>query len=175
MIHVAFQSLHLMCPPTIIDNPQMQISLITKLKLQYDNHIFAASCFKINKKIMFSFQVSSLEKDQSLCRELIKSRGKTISLLLNEIPFIVTIDTCSFSKTSDDTVTYNPDERKTATGNAGTATIYWVDAHMVTWGITSNAGGAMVFTGTVSTNRGQIFVLGDIEFDGDCGGTNFTL
>lgn len=51
---------------------------------------------------MFSFQVSSLEKDQSLCRELIKSRGKTISLLLNEIPFIVTIDTCSFSKTSDD-------------------------------------------------------------------------
>ena len=41
-----------MCPPTIIDNPQMQISLITKLKLQYDNHIFAASCFKINKKIM---------------------------------------------------------------------------------------------------------------------------
>lgn len=69
------------------------------------------------------------------------------------------------------TVTYNPDERKTATGNAGTATIYWVDAHMVTWGITSNAGGAMVFTGTVSTNRGQIFVLGDIEFDGDCGGT----
>lgn len=40
---------------------------------------------------MFSFQVSSLEKDQSLCRELIKSRGKTISLLLNEIPFIVTI------------------------------------------------------------------------------------
>ena len=29
------------------------------------------------------------------------------------------------------TVTYNPDERKTATGNAGTATIYWVDAHMV--------------------------------------------
>lgn len=29
----------------------------------------------------------------------------------------------------------------------------------------------MVFTGTVSTNRGQIFVLGDIEFDGDCGGT----
>lgn len=85
-----------------VDNPQMQISLITKLKLQYDNHIFAASCFKINKKIMFSFQVSSLEKDQSLCRELIKSRGKTISLLLNEIPFIVTIDTCSFSKTSDD-------------------------------------------------------------------------
>ena len=80
----------------------MQISLITKLKLQYDNHIFAASCFKINKKIMFSFQVSSLEKDQSLCRELIRSRGKTISLLLNEIPFIVTIDTCSFSKTSDD-------------------------------------------------------------------------
>lgn len=69
------------------------------------------------------------------------------------------------------TVTYNPAERKTATGNAGTATIYWVDAHMVTWGITSNAGGAMVFTGTVSTNRGQIFVLGDIEFDGDCGGT----
>lgn len=57
---------------------------------------------EINKKIMFSFQVSSLEKDQSLCRELIKSRGKTISLLLNEIPFIVTIDTCSFSKTSDD-------------------------------------------------------------------------
>ena len=70
------------------------------------------------------------------------------------------------------TVTYNPAERKTATGNAGTATIYWVDAHMVTWGITSNAGGAMVFTGTVSTNRGQIFVLGDIEFDGDCGGKN---
>lgn len=67
-----------------------------------DTAIFAASCFKINKKIMFSFQVSSLEKDQSLCRELIKSRGKTISLLLNEIPFIVTIDTCSFSKTSDD-------------------------------------------------------------------------
>ena len=33
------------------------------------------------------------------------------------------------------TVTYNPAERKTATGNAGTATIYWVDAHMVTWGI----------------------------------------
>lgn len=60
------------------------------------------------------------------------------------------------------TVTYNPAERKTATGNAGTATIYWVDAHMVTWGITSNAGGAMVFTGTVSTNRGQIFVLEDI-------------
>lgn len=71
----------------------------------------------------------------------------------------------------ESTVTYNPAERKTATGNAGTATIYWVDAHMVTWGITSNAGGAMVFTGTVSTNRGQIFVLGDIEFDGDCGGT----
>lgn len=42
---------------------------------------------------------------------------------------------------------------------------------LYTWGITSNAGGAMVFTGTVSTNRGQIFVLGDIEFDGDCGGT----
>ena len=41
------------------------------------------------------------------------------------------------------TVTYNPAERKTATGNAGTATIYWVDAHMVTWGITSNAGGAI--------------------------------
>ena len=59
-------------------------------------------------------------------------------------------------------------KRKEATS---VPSIYWVDAHMVTWGITSNAGGAMVFTGTVSTNRGQIFVLGDIEFDGDCGGT----
>ena len=69
------------------------------------------------------------------------------------------------------TVTYDPAERKTVTGDAGSATIYWVDSRMVGWGITSNAGGAMVFTGSVTTNQGQLFPLGDIEFDGDCGGT----
>lgn len=79
----------------------MQISLITKLELQYNNRVFATSCLKINEKVMFSFQVSPLEEDQSLCEELSKSRGQTISLLLNKIPFAVTIDTCSFSKTED--------------------------------------------------------------------------
>lgn len=79
----------------------MDISLITKLELQYNNHVFAASCFKFNQKIMFSFQVPPLEKEQSLCEELSKSRGRTLSLLLNKVPFTVTIDTCSFSKTED--------------------------------------------------------------------------
>ena len=79
----------------------MQISLITKLELQYKKHNFATSCFQINEKIMFSFQVSPLEDDQLLCKELIKSRGQTISLILNKIPFSATIDTCSFSKTED--------------------------------------------------------------------------
>ena len=37
--------------------------------------------------------------------------------------------------------------------------------------ITSKTKGPMVFTGSVTTNRGQLFPLGDIEFDGDCGGT----
>ena len=69
------------------------------------------------------------------------------------------------------TVTYDPRERKTVIGNAGSATIYWVDSRMIGWGITSNADGLMVFTGSVTTNRGQLFPLGDIEFDGDCGGT----
>ena len=69
------------------------------------------------------------------------------------------------------TVTYDPQERKTVIGNAGSATIYWVDSRMIGWGITSNADGLMVFTGSVTTNRGQLFPLGDIEFDGDCGGT----
>lgn len=69
------------------------------------------------------------------------------------------------------TVTYNPAERKTVTGDAGSATIYWVDDRMIGWGVTSHTDGAMVFTGSVTTNRGQLFPLGDIEFDGDCGGT----
>ena len=69
------------------------------------------------------------------------------------------------------TVTYDPRERKTVTGDAGTATIYWVDSRMIGWGITSKTKGPMVFTGSVTTNRGQLFPLGDIEFDGDCGGT----
>lgn len=69
------------------------------------------------------------------------------------------------------TVTYNPAERKTVTGDAGSASIYWVDDRMLGWYVTSKAGGIMVFTGSVSTNRGQLFPLGDIEFDGDCGGT----
>lgn len=56
-------------------------------------------------------------------------------------------------------------------GGQCTATIYWVDSRMIGWGITSKTKGPMVFTGSVTTNRGQLFPLGDIEFDGDCGGT----
>lgn len=70
------------------------------------------------------------------------------------------------------TASYSPESASVDFGLIDSDGIFYpIDAHMVTWGITSNAGGAMVFTGTVSTNRGQIFVLGDIEFDGDCGGT----
>lgn len=68
-------------------------------------------------------------------------------------------------------VTYNPAERKTVTGDAGSATIYWVDEHMVGWGITSNANGTMVFSGSITISSGQLYPIGDIEFDGDCGGT----
>ena len=79
----------------------MQISLITKLELQYQTYTFAANCFRINEKVMFSFQVKPLQEEQALCEELSKSRGRTISFWLNNIPFSATIDTCSFSKTQD--------------------------------------------------------------------------
>lgn len=42
-----------------------------------------------------------IERKDKGKRHVWAKRG-VISLLLNEIPFIVTIDTCSFSKTSDD-------------------------------------------------------------------------
>ena len=56
----------------------MPISLIAKLKLQCRTHIFDASCFQINGngKIMFSFQVSLLESEQELCKELSRARGE---------------------------------------------------------------------------------------------------
>lgn len=50
---------------------------------------------------MFSFQVSLLESEQELCKELSRARGEKISFFLNDLPFEATIDTCSFSKTED--------------------------------------------------------------------------
>lgn len=73
-----------------------------------------------------------------------------------------------------ETVVYNPETEviphKTAYGNAGTATIYWVNRSQIYWGITSYTGGAMTFAGDVTTNRGGFYLLGDIEFDGTASG-----
>lgn len=43
----------------------------------------------------------------------------------------------------------------TVHGNAGSATIYWVNYHRIYWAASSNAGGSVTFKGAVSTNTGK--------------------
>ena len=73
-----------------------------------------------------------------------------------------------------ETIVYNPETDPvpyaTAYGNAGTAAIYWVNKSQIYWGITSYTGGLMTFAGEVTTNRGGLYLIGDIEFDGSASG-----
>lgn len=72
-----------------------------------------------------------------------------------------------------ETVVYDPamiTPQMTVIGDTGSATIYWVNSSQLYWAITSNTGGIMTFTGTVTTNQGGYYTVGALEFDGDCGG-----
>ena len=63
-------------------------------------------------------------------------------------------------------IVYNPDERTSVRGDAGTATIYWTIPGQVFWSISSNISGPMVFSGSVSTTAGDYCPLNGISFDG---------
>ena len=63
-------------------------------------------------------------------------------------------------------IVYNPDERTSVRGDAGTATIYWTIPGQVFWSISSNISGPMVFSGSVSTTAGDYSPLNGISFDG---------
>ena len=63
-------------------------------------------------------------------------------------------------------IVYNPDERTSVRGDAGTATIYWTIPGQVFWSISSNISGPMVFSGSVSTTAGDYCPLNVISFDG---------
>lgn len=71
-------------------------------------------------------------------------------------------------------IVYDPETEvipySTAYGDAGTAAIYWVNRSQIYWGITSYTKGLMTFAGDVTTNRGEFYLLGDIEFDGSASG-----
>lgn len=73
-----------------------------------------------------------------------------------------------------ETVVYDPETEvipySTVSGDAGTASIYWVNRSQIYWGITSYTGGFMTFAGQVTTNLGGFHLLSDIEFDGSVSG-----
>lgn len=63
----------------------------------------------------------------------------------------------------------------TVIGDAGSATIYWVNSSQLYWNITSNTDKTLTFSGTVTTNQGGFYPLVSLEFDGDVGGNIYNV
>lgn len=77
-----------------------------------------------------------------------------------------TIGVIHFYLDNGELVVYDPDERTSVRGDAGTATIYWTIPGQVAWSISSNISGPMVFSGSVSTTAGDYIPLNSISFSG---------
>ena len=72
------------------------------IKFEYDGISFpAVICLLDTGKIMISFPVSNNGIEQSICQNLLNSRGKNLNIKLNCIPLTVSVDTCSFTLHSE--------------------------------------------------------------------------
>lgn len=67
------------------------------LYIKYKDTEFESSCILVKNGVMFSFRALGNSKLQDVCKEFLNSRGTTILLCLNKIPFFVTIRSCSFA------------------------------------------------------------------------------